>query len=291
MKYRGIVLLSEEGHSVQACCELFDVSTSGFYDWRSRGPSMRQRANESLKAQIKEIHKESKGTYGSPRIKAALQRDGHKVGEDRVAKLMREEKIRARQKKAFVPRTTINNPEDKKSERLFKIESTNVTSPNQVWASDLTYIPTAEGFLYLVVVLDLFTRQVKGWDLSDSMEAKHTMKAFINAVRSLEGRANQVIFHSDQGVQNCAGEFRKRLALLGFVQSMSRKGNCYDNAFVESFFHSLKNELEEKTFKTKDEARKAIFEYIEAWYNTKRLHSSLGYRTPAECEQQFGHVA
>ena len=291
MKYRGIVLLSGEGHSVHACCELLDVSTSGFYDWKSRGPSSRQVANEALKSQIKEIHKESKGTYGSPRITAALHRKGQDIGEDRVAKLMKENGIRARQKKAFVPKTTVNNPEDKKSERLFKIESTEVNKPNQVWASDLTYIPTGEGFLYLVVVLDLFTRQVKGWDLSDSMEAKQTVKAFINAVRNFKGRAEKVIFHSDQGIQNCAGELREKLSLLGFIQSMSRKGNCYDNAFVESFFHSLKNELEEKEFKTKEEARKAIFEYIEAWYNTKRLHSSLGYRTPTECEQQFGDVA
>jgi transposase len=121
VKFRGIVLLAEEGHSVQSCCELFDVSTSGYYDWKSRGPSARSKANESLKTQIKEIHKDSKGTYGSPRIKASLERQGQKVGEDRVAKLMREENIRARQKKAFVPKTTVNNPEDKKSERLFKI--------------------------------------------------------------------------------------------------------------------------------------------------------------------------
>ncbi len=161
MKYRGIVLLAEEGHSIQSCCELFDVSTSGYYDWKSRGPSARSMANESLKTQIKEIHKESKGTYGSPRIKASLERQGQKIGEDRVAKLMIEENIRACQKKAFVPKTTVNNPDDKKSERLFKIESTEVTKPNQVWASDLTYIPTAEGFLYLVVVLDLFTRKLK----------------------------------------------------------------------------------------------------------------------------------
>lgn len=291
MKYRGIVLLSAEGHSVQSCCELFDVSTSGYYDSKSRGPSARSKANEALKTQIKQIHKDSKGTYGSPRIKASLERKGQKVGEDRVAKLMREENIRARQKKAFVPKTTVNNPEDKKSERLYKIESTEVTRPNQIWASDLTYIPTAEGFMYLVVVLDLFTRQVKGWDLSDSMEAKQTVKAFVNAVRNLKGRAKEVIFHSDQGVQNCAAEMRQKLSLLGFLQSMSRKGNCYDNAFVESFFHSLKNELEEKSFKTKDEARKAIFEYIEAWYNTKRLHSSLGYMSPVEFEQQSGLVA
>ncbi len=291
MKYRGIILLSEEGHSVQACCELLEVSTSGFYDWKDRLPSQRQIMNDALKIEIKMIHKDSKATYGSPRIRASLERKGHNVGKDRVAKLMREENIRARQKKAFVPKTTVNNPSDAKSERLFKIKETKVVRPNQVWASDLTYIPTDEGFVYLVVVLDLFTRQVKGWDLSDSMEAKQTVKAFINAIRGLQGRAKNVIFHSDQGVQNCAKELRKKLNLLGFLQSMSRKGNCYDNAFVESFFHTLKNELEAKSFKTKDEANKAIFEYIETWYNSKRLHSSLGYKTPMEFEQQFGRVA
>lgn len=291
MKYRGIVLLSDEGHSVEICCELLGVSTSGFYDWKKRLPSKRERANQAMKTEIREIHKESKGTYGSPRIKASLEKRGHSVGKDRVAKLMKEEGIRARQKKAFVPKTTVNNPSDIKSERIFKIEKTEVVRPNQVWASDLTYIPTEEGFVYLVVVMDLFNRQIKGWDLSDSMEAKHTLKAFLNAARTYRGRVQDAIFHSDQGVQNCESEFKKKLKLLGFEQSMSRKGNCYDNAFVESFFHSLKNELEVKIFKTKSEAEKAIFEYIETWYNNKRLHSSLGYMSPIEYEQQSGYVA
>jgi transposase InsO family protein len=291
VKYRGIVLLSEEGHSIQLCCQLLSVSSSGFYDWKKRLPSKRQLEDEELKSKIKDIHKDSKGTYGSPRIKAALEKNGHYVGKDRVARLMKEENLAGRRKKAFVPKTTINNPLDVKSERLFKIEETKVERSNQVWASDLTYIPTQEGFLYLVVVMDLFSRKIKGWELSDSMEAKYTIKAFMNAVKNLPGRAEKIIFHSDQGVQNCDSELRKNLKLLGFKQSMSRKGNCYDNAFVESFFHSLKNELETKVFRTKDEARKAIFEYIETWYNSKRLHSSLGYMSPIEYEQQFGHVA
>ena len=291
MKYQGIVLLSEKGHSIKLCCDLLDVSASGFYDWKKRPPSKRKIENENLKKEIKEIYKISKKTYGSPRIRASLVRIGKKVGKDRVAKLMKEENLSARSKKRFVPRTTVNNPLDKKSDRVFKIEKNEIIKPNQVWASDLTYIPTKEGFLYLVVVLDLFNRQVKGWDLSDSMEAKQTVKAFTSAVKGFAGKLGKIIFHSDQGIQYCSKILRNRLEILDFTQSMSRKGNCYDNTFVESFFHSLKNELEEKEFKTKDEARKAIFEYIEAWYNNKRLHSSLGYMTPMEYEQQFSYVA
>ena len=159
MKYRGITLLSEEGHAIEICCELLDVSTSGFYDWKKRLPSKRQSTNEALKVEIKKIYKESKGTYGSPRIKACLERKGHHLGKDRVAKLMKEENIRVHQKKSFVPRTTLNNPSDRKSDRLFKIEETEIVRPNQIWASDLTYIPTEEGFVYLVVVMDLFNRK------------------------------------------------------------------------------------------------------------------------------------
>ena len=141
-----------------------------------------------------------------------------------------------------------------------------MVKPNQVWASDLTSIPTEEGFLYLVIVIDLFNRQVKCRDLSDTMEAKHILKAFMNTARTFPCRAKDVIFYSDQGVQNCSSDLRNKLKLLGFEQSMSRKGNCYDNAFVKRFFHSLKNELEERIFKMQDQAKKAIFEYIETSY-------------------------
>ncbi len=291
MKYRRITLMVSEGHAVHTCCELLNVSSSGYYDWRDRLPSERSIENTRLKANIKRIHDTSKATYGSPRIRAELKNQGVKTGVNRVARLMREENLSGRKKKAYVPKTTINNPLDTKSERLFKVESTEVTAPNQVWASDLTYIPTDEGHAYLVVVLDLCTRAIKGWDFSDSMEAGQTLRAVTNAYRSSVGPLRGLIFHSDQGSQYCSDIVRERLALLGMEQSMSRRGNCYDNAFVESFFHTLKNELEQKKFKTKEEARKAIFEYIETWYNTNRLHSSLGYRSPAEFGQQFGYVA
>lgn len=286
MKYRGIVLLAKEGHSVALCCELLDVSSSGFYDWRKRPSSNRELKNGELKAKILNIFSDSKVTYGSPRIKASLAKEGEVVGKGKVAALMRSEGLSARRKKAFRPKTTINNPSDKKSPRVFEIEKTEVVKENQVWVSDLTYIPTAEGFMYLVVVIDLFNREVKGWDLSDSMEASHTTKAMHRALVNIEGKPDDLIFHSDQGVQYCTQELRKIFNFLGITQSMSRKGNCYDNAFAESFFHTLKNELGEKCFESKELARKAIFEYIEAWYGTKRLHSSLGYMSPREYAEQ-----
>jgi len=291
VKYRGIVLLKKEGHSISLCCELLDVSSSGFYDWRKRLPSNRKLKDGELKAKILDIFSDSKKTYGVPRIKAALKREGELVGKDKVARLMKEEGLEARRKKAFRPKTTINNPSDKKSERIFKIEETKITKLNQVWVSDLTYIPTREGFSYLVTVMDLFNREIIGWDLSDSMEAKHTMKALGRALANTKGKPFEIVFHSDQGVQYCSNDVRQRLDLMEMIQSMSRKGNCYDNAFAESFFHTLKNELTEKMFTTKEEARKSIFEYIEGWYNTKRLHSSLGYLSPREYAEQYSYAA
>lgn len=291
MKYREIVLLATEGHPVSLCCELLGVSTSGFYDWRKRPPSNRELRDGELRRKILNIFSDSKETYGSPRITASLKKDGEVIGPGKVAELMRSEGLSARRKKAFRPKTTINNPNDKKSPRVFKIEKTEVTKENQVWVSDLTYIPTAEGFMYLVVVMDLFNREVKGWDLSDSMEASHTTKAMHRALVNIDGRPDDLVFHSDQGIQYCTQELRKIFTFLGITQSMSRKGNCYDNAFAESFFHTLKNELGEKCYASKELARKAIFEYIEAWYNTKRLHSSLGYMSPREYAEQNRYAA
>lgn len=291
MKYRGIVLLAKEGHPISVCCELLDVSCSGFYDWRKRPPSNREIKNGELKAKIISIFGDSKETYGSPRIKASLERGGEVIGKDKVASLMREEGLSAKRKKAFRPKTTINNPSDKKSDRVFKIEATEIVKPNQVWVSDLTYIPTTEGFMYLVVVMDLFNREIKGWDLSDSMEAAHTTNAMHRALINTDGRPEELVFHSDQGVQYCTKELRRIFALLGITQSMSRKGNCYDNAFAESFFHTFKNEIDKKISESKEMARKLVFEYIEAWYNTKRLHSSLGYLSPKEYAQQNSYAA
>ncbi|PIR35127.1 MAG: IS3 family transposase [Bdellovibrio sp. CG11_big_fil_rev_8_21_14_0_20_39_38] len=281
VKYRGVALLKNEGHSVKKCCELLKVSYSGFYDCLNRKPSKRKEQDDHLKAKILSIFGKSKETYGSPRIQKSLQRDGEKVGKDKVAKLMKEEGLRAKCKRTFRPKTTINNPSTMKSARVFKIEESQVTGPNQVWVSDLTYLPTGKGFSYLVTVMDIFNREIKGWDVSDSMEAGNTKKALLEAVKRASGRLKGLVFHSDQGIQYCSSEVRNKLKILKITQSMSRKGNCYDNAFAESFFGTMKNELDKNKFEDLNEVKREIFKYVN-WYNRERLHSSLGYLSPME---------
>ena len=282
--------MKSEGHAVKLCCKLLKVSHSGFYEWRNRKPSVRQKKREELRGKIKTLFKNSKGNYGSPRIQKSLQSEGEVIGKDTVAKLMREEGLSARKKAAFRPKTTINNPSDQKSPRVFEIQKTEIKIENQVWASDLTYLPTGQGFSYLVVVMDLFNREIKGWNVSDSMDAEKTKKALLQAVKSSPGQLRELTFHSDQGVQYCSVAVREKLELLKITQSMSRKGNCYDNAFVESFFHTLKNELEKTRFKDLEEAKKMIFEYIN-WYNRERIHSSLGYLSPMNYVKQINRLA
>lgn len=280
MKYQGIATLRKEGHSVKRCIELLKVSHSGFYSWLKRGPSNRKKRDGHLKAKILSIFGKSKGVYGSPRIQKLLQRDGEKVGKTKVAQLMREEGLRAKMKKAFRPKTTINNPKSTKSKRIFEIENNGVTGPNQVWVSDLTYLPTGKGFSYLVTVMDIFNREIKGWDISDSMEAGHTKNALLRAIKSVSGPLNKLLFHSDQGIQYCSSEVRDKLKILNITQSMSRKGNCYDNAFAESFFATMKNETD-CHFNNLHEAKREIFNYVD-WYNRERIHSSLGFLSPMQ---------
>jgi putative transposase len=282
--------LKSEGHAVRLCCKLLKVSHSGFYEWLTRKPSNRQRKRDELKIKIKTIFEKSKSNYGSPRILKSLRNESETVGKNTVAKLMREEGLSARKKAAFRPKTTINNPSDQKSPRIFEIQKTEIKRENQVWASDLTYLSTGHGFSYLVVVMDLFNREIKGWDVSDSMDAEKTKKALLEAVKSSPGQLRELTFHSDQGVQYCSRAVREKLELLKITQSMSRKGNCYDNAFVESFFHTLKNELEKSRFKDLDEAKRMIFEYIN-WYNRERIHSSLGYLSPMDYVKQINCLA
>ena len=271
-----------EDFPVRLMCRVLDVSSSGFYDWLERPESPRAVENRALVAKIQAIHGDSRRTYGSPRVHASLQDAGYRIGRHRVARLMRDNAIRARTKRKF--RVTTDSCHDhpvapNRLDRQFE-----VAAPNTVWVADISYIPTREGWLYLAVVLDLFSRQVVGWAMDQQMPQELTLAALDMAIqrrRPLPG----CMHHSDRGSQYAAGDYQKQLAKYGMVCSMSRKGNCWDNAPMESFFHSLKTELvHHRDYQTRDEARRDIFEYIEVFYNRQRRHSTLGYLSPAQFE-------
>lgn len=266
-------LVEERSHEIKESCSLMGVCRSSFYAAKSR-PNQAS-VEPELHRRIRFYFEKNKKRYGSPRITSCLRDEGFCVGENKVAEIMREMGLRATQKASFRPKTTINDPESRKAERVFKIEETEVKSPDQVWASDLTYLPFLDRFLYLVVFIDLCTRKVKSWELSTNMKAHHTKQAFLGAVANTKGSLNGLVSHSDQGSQYCWGDYQETLELLSVTQSMSRKGNCYDNAFAESFFATLKRELDLSHCETEYQMKEEIAEYIE-WYNKERKHSSLG---------------
>ncbi len=240
-----------------------------------------------LLERIEAIHKESRHTYGSPRITAVLQSEGVECGKNRVAKLMQKNQIASKSVKKFKVTTTDSNHDLPIADRLFETENADaVMTPNQVWTGDITYVHTDEGWLFLAVFLDIFTRKVVGFSADNNMRKKLILDALTMALGRQEVNEGELIAHSDQGSQYASDEYRKKLILAGIVGSMSRKGNCYDNAHVESFFHSLKTELVyREKFKTRQEAKQAIFEWIETWYNRQRLHSSLEYMSPNDYEE------
>lgn len=276
--------------SVLFMCRYFGVSPSGYYSWCSRPESKRSKENKDLLKEIRSIHFESKKRYGAPRVHISLKKKGLVCSKAKVAKLMRKEGLRGFQAKSFKPTTTDSNHKKKISPRIFDNDEVVATKPNEIWVSDITYIPTKEGWVYLFMVLDVFTRKIIGHTLSENMSAENLRSSFIKALKNSRARIENLIFHSDQGAQYCETEFRKLLELTCTIQSMSRKGNCYDNAFAETFFHSMKAELNTKVFKTKENAKKEIEEYIE-WYNAERFHSSLDYMSPVEYEKSVTMVA
>jgi transposase InsO family protein len=279
--------LHTEGVTVKLLCDTVEVSKSGFYAWSSRPESERAAENALLAERIRAIHEKSDRTYGSPRITAALRTEGLECGENRVARLMRKSEIASESVKKFKITTTDSNHDLPIAERIFETENVDaVMAPNQVWGGDITYIATEEGWLFLAIFLDLFTRKVVGFSCDDNMRVDLVLNALSMALGRQEVVDGELIAHSDRGSQYAAEEFRKKLAVAGIIASMSRKANCYDNAHVESFFHSLKTELVyRRNFKTRNEAMQAIFEWIETWYNRERLHSSLGYMSPEEYEK------
>ena len=269
-------------HGVQKMCRVIGASRSGYYKWNRQPQSKRQKDNEKILMEIRESHQNSNGVYGSPRIAEDLQANGTKCSENRVARLMRIHRIVGKAKKKF--KATTNSKHNLPvAENLLK-QNFAAQKPNTVWVSDITYIWTLEGWLYLAVILDLYSRQVVGWAMSDRLTSDFVIKALYQAI----GRRNPgsgCIFHSDRGVQYASADFCDVLNSHGFIQSMSRKGNCYDNAVAESFFHTLKTEhVYDYRYETRADARQSIFDYIEIFYNRQRRHSALGYRSPISFE-------
>jgi putative transposase len=279
--------LNTEDVAVTLSCNTLGISRSGYYEWRKRPESERTKENAVLLERIRVIHAKSKETYGSPRVTAVLQSEGHECGENRVAKIMKENNIASEAVKKFKVTTTDSNHDSPIAERVFETENADaVMTPNQVWGSDITYIATDEGWLYLAVFLDIFTRKIVGFSTDDNMRTELILNALAMALGRQGVKDGELVAHSDRGSQYAGDDYRKKLRLAGIIASMSRKGNCYDNAHVESFFHSLKTELVyRRKFKTRKEAMGAIFEWIETWYNRQRLHSSLGYMSPEEYEK------
>jgi putative transposase len=286
MKYAFMAAHEQEYRIGRMACVL-GVSRSGYYAWRGRGESARGRANRTLLEHIQQVHAASRQSYGAPRILQALHQQGIGCTRKRVAHLMRRAGLSGRALAQRHPGTTRRNPAALPAPNRLQREFA-ACAPNQKWAGDATYIPTAEGWLYLAVVLDLYSRAVVGWAMSAHLDSALVRSALHMALQQRRPAA-PLLHHSDQGSQYTSAEYRALLAAHGLEESMSRVGNCYDNAVVESFFATLKAECATQPFATRAQARTAIFEYIEGWYNRVRLHSTLGYRSPLEFERDPGH--
>jgi putative transposase len=274
---------------VEKMCRVLDVSRSGYYAWRSRPKSQRELANEKLLEKIRASHESSGRVYGVRKIRADLKNRGVGCSHNRVHLLMARNNIASCRLRKF--KATTNSKHNFPIAPNLLNQNFKVTRANYAWVSDITYIPTGEGWLYLAAVTDLYHKKVIGWSMDETM----TKELAINALRQAINRVKPpkgVIHHSDRGSQYASHAYQDLLCEHGFQPSMSRKGNCYDNACAESFFSTLKNELIHlNRFKTRREARQAIFQYIEVFYNRQRLHASLGYRTPHEFEQMSKDVA
>ena len=270
-------------YPVKRLCEILNVSRSGYYDWLGRAPSKREYSNQKLLNKIKVIHQQHHGRYGSPRIHAALSQQGENASRGRVERLMQKHQIVAkrakRHKRIYIQR------ESQKSSMNHLARQFSADKPNSKWVSDITFIPTREGYLYLATVLDLYSRAIVGWAMSHRINGELVIDALNMAIEQ-RGSPQGVLVHSDQGSQYTAIAYRDLLNKRNMTCSMSRKGECHDNAVAESFFHTLKEELvTDANYTNRREAKQSIFKYIEMYYNRQRLHSTLGYAAPLEYER------
>lgn len=274
----------KDQYPIGLLCEVMDVSPSGYYDWRKRRQSPGPRAQEdhALAQQIQTIHAQSRATYGSPRIAAQLRKTGRHHGRNRISRLMKQLHLCGRQKRRYRVQTTDSHHDHPIAPNLLA-QSSVPSVPNQTWVSDITYIDTGEGWLFLAAIMDLYSRKIVGWSMGPTIDTSLTLRALHMAL--LNRPAAHVLLHSDRGVQYAAHDYRQALARAGLIASMSRKANCYDNATMESFWSTLKLELiYRRKFATRQEARAQIFDYLEIFYNRQRSHSALNYLSPVDFE-------
>jgi len=265
-------------------CQVLEVSRSGYYGWLNRKPSQRQLENEKLKLKIAEIYWQHKGRYGSPRIYRQLKKEGYNYNIKRIERLMNVMELKAIQKRKFKKTTDSNHNLPLKKNLLNR--NFNVTQPNKVWVSDITYISTNEGWLYLAVIIDLYSRKVVGWSINKRMTKQLVIDALNMGIKNRKPDKG-LIFHSDRGTQYASHDFQKELWKNTMRSSMSRKGDCWDNAVAESFFSTIKTELiYQNKYKNRKQARQDIFQYIAVYYNRIRMHSTLNYKSPENYEKE-----
>lgn len=279
--------MNRQRFSVERMCRALKVSRSGYYDWVDRKPSERTTETVQMRTMVKAEYLKSKGRYGSPKIAKALRARGVQVSRPRVARLMSSEGIKSIIRRKYRVSTTQSDHDEPVSANHLSREFT-AAAPGAAWVSDITYVRTCQGWLYLTVILDLFDRKVVGWSLSSDLSCRHTVMAAWRMAIGNRPLSGKLLFHSDRGVQYACQEFRGEIKDRPVTQSMSRKGNCWDNAVAESFFKILKSEMVyHHSFKDHAHAKREIFEFIEIWYNRHRLHSHLGYVTPEEFGKRY----
>ena len=276
-------------HHINELCETLEVSRSGYYAWAGRTPGRRTLGNELLRGKLQELFERNRRVYGSPRLTMSLRREGWSCSRNRVARQMRSLGLRARQKKAFKPKTTDSRHPHPIAPNRLK-EAGRPVGVDRVWVSDITYLATGQGWIYLAGVMDLCSRKIVGWACADHLKSSLVQEALSQAIVRRQPAAG-LLHHSDRGCQYASEAYRAQLQKIKSLPSMSAAGNCYDNAAMESFWSTLKTEwLHQHSFQNQPEAELAIFDYIETFYNPKRLHSALGYQSPVEFELELLHA-